>query len=545
MLTTLSIHNIVLVEDARVHFTRGFNVVTGETGAGKSALMRALALALGQRADSAALRQGADSGWVEAAFEVGERSDVMALLTRSGIEVAADEELIIRREISRTGKSRAFINNQLAQVSLLRRLGDTLVHIVSQHASTELKEATYHRTLIDLYGTLAPAKKAFLDAWQSEQALADELESLQQSESERLRELDQLLREDEEIQEARLRPGEEEDIFTEYTRLTNSEELAQTLRSVYDALQGSSSSALAILQGQQQALSHLSELDSALVDTAQAYASAVIEIRDVADTLRNSLGSIEHNPARAEELSSRLALIERLKKRYGPDVCDVLAYHDKISTRLETLQDADARIEELHIALKNAQEATNTEAQKLTQARNKTAPQLAKALEKQLRALNMPHVQTRIDVSPTERSQHGDDHVEIFFSPNAGEDAVAIKECASGGELSRLALALKALLAKKERVLTLVFDEIDANIGGETAVVVGEKLAELGSQGQVLSITHFPQVARQATHHVVIRKRTVNKRTVTEVQVLGDADREAELQRMLGGEAIPNSRCPL
>ncbi len=536
MLSTLRIQDIVLVEQAEVHFREGFNVITGETGAGKSAILRALALVLGQRADSQSLRKGAEKGIVEAAFDTDYPQVVRQLLEEGGISYELDEPLILRREITAAGKSKAFINNQLAQVSLLRNVGEHLVEIVGQHSNQELRQVEQHRAITDAFAGLGSNVQAFQAAWKAERAVEQELNTLIHNETQRIRQAEEYQRQLEELDEAAIKEGEEEELFAEYSRLTNADELRGQVDGIYQVLSGEDGAALPALSSQMATFSKMAALDSSLEDARQAYQGAVVELQEVARTLRDYGARIESDPQRASMLDDRLALISKLKKKYGPTVADVLAYHATVRQQLSELDNADMRIEELKISLEQKRSESGRLAQTLTDQRTHAAKGLGKALAQELRSLNMPKVDVQVNVSPVPRHNHGEDHVEVYFAPNVGEKLISVKDCASGGELSRLVLALKALMAGKAQTATLVFDEVDANIGGETATVVGQKLANIGAKHQLVCITHFPQVARHAHQHIQISKNESKGRTRTLVKMLDGDSQGHELQRMLGGE---------
>ncbi len=525
MLRSLQIQNIVLIEQAELAFHEGFHVLTGETGAGKSAILKALRLVIGERADLQALRQGADKGMVEALFTTPDHPQFYKLLEEAQIDWAP--ELTVRREMAASGRNRAFINDQLIPLHLLKQLGEHLMQICGQHANQELRNHDKHRELLDSYANLHEARISFAAAWQHETKLKQELETLQKYESQRLRDIDEAQRQFEELSEAQLKEGEEEALFAEYTLLTSADELASGVGQVYEALAESGNLKNAFHQ-----LESLQKLDHALRDPAEVLRSALIEFEELAYTLRSYLGRIDNNPARTEEINRRLALLTKLKKKYGPDP---IAYLQQLEGRLEELQGADDRAEKLAVDLQATHELTQQLAQKLTQQRKTGAEKLAKEMTKQLQTLNMPVVEFHVRVAPHTRCLHGDDEVVFLFAPNMGERLIAISDCASGGELSRLMLALQALLAGNSFMPTLVFDEVDANIGGETATVVGQKLADIGAGMQVLCVSHFPQVARHAHHHYQVSKQVSQNRTTTHVIALTGKARDKELLRMVGG----------
>lgn len=540
MLKQLIITNIILIEKAEISFEEGFNVLSGETGSGKSAIMEALNLLTGTKADTNIVRHGAEKGIVQAAFAIDALPKVISLLSEGGIEHIEGEYLIIQREVHSAGKSRAFINNQPAHLSLLRQIGDELMEMVGQHANQRLLNASHHRTLVDTFGKLENIHERFADSWEEESHLRNQIEDLISSEAKRIRDMETCRQELEELDQAKLKLGEEEELFSEYSRLSNAEELAGSAAAISDAL--SEEEILPALSRLLKTFEQLVKLDPSLTEDMQSYRETITELKEVALNLRNYQNKIENNPEKLEQINGRLTAIDRIKRKYGPSVEQVLDYSKKSKEMLKKLENADTAIESMQIELKEKEAATNRLAAELTAKRQQTAKKLEKALLEQLRPLNMAKADFFVEITPQKRARTGDDLVEFLFSPNVGEKKIPIKDCASGGELSRLMLALQALMAGKEAISTLVFDEIDANIGGETASVIGEKLREIGQKHQVLCITHFPQVAQYACHHIQIFKQEKQGRTITSVAILDDSSKKKELVRMTGGGWVDETR---
>lgn len=533
MLKELRIQNIVLVESAVIPFGPGFNVLSGETGSGKSSLMHALELISGERADTALIRKGAEKGSAEALFDIDALPAVKQLLSDSGIDHEEGDPLILRRDIAVTGKGRAFINNQAAQLSTLRALSQLLFDQIDQHASRRLLTTEAHRSLLDLYGSIGV--QAFAQGWEEENQVKRKLEQLIGSSSQRLREIETLQRELEELQEASLRDGEEEELFAEYTRLTHADELAAHLNSLAQLLTHEKQGILPLLARQRSTVEKVAQIDATFAEPAASVQNAYAELQEAAYAFERGLGRCESQPERTAEINERLAQLNRIKRKYGATVAECQLYQSKTEARLKELENADEAIEALQCELEKLQRRNQELAHALTQARKKAAKALAKELTPHLRSLNMPKAEFEIDVTAQARSATGDDKIEFFLQPNVGERRLAIKDFASGGELSRLMLSLQALLAGKQKLPTLIFDEIDANIGGTTAAVVGEKLKQIGVQHQVVAITHFPQVAQHAETHLQIIKRERSGRTLTEiVPLLDEALRQQELARMRG-----------
>lgn len=531
MLKQLYLKNIVLVEEALVPFEKGFNVISGETGAGKSALMAALQQVQGSRADPQLIRHGFDKGIIEAVFEIDDLPRVRNLLHEAGIDHEEGDELLIRRELSFTGKSRLFINNQQAHLSTLRNIGSLLFDIVGQHANQQLFDTNHHLHLLDTFGGLHEMRARYCAAFNKEVESRKELERLKDSEQQRARDLEVCRRELEELEAANLQEGEEEELFAEYTKLTNTEELSQLSESIASILDDQ---ILPALRSVRQFAEKLLSLDPPLEETHQQLNSSTLELEELARTYRFYNNSIEHDPYRAETINQRLTQINKMKKKYGPTIEDAINYKQTREDFLIHLENADNEIEKLTEALQVLELESIQIAERLSEKRKQTAILFAEAMTEELRDLNMPNAIFSVQFEQKSRSHTGLDKVEFYFAPNKGEKTVPIRECASGGEISRLQLSIQTLLAGKEAMPCLIFDEIDSNIGGRTATIVGKKMQAIGQKHQLLCITHFPQVADSAGHHIQISKNEKGERTVTEVSVLQQEDKHCELLRMVG-----------
>lgn len=533
VLKYLKIQNIILVEQADIRFSLGLNILTGETGSGKSAIMHGISLAIGERTDTSLIRRGCEKGIIEAVFEI-QNPAIFSLLHEGGIDHEAGQELIIRREIALSGKGRIFINNQMAQLAFLRKLGLQLIQIVGQHANQSLLSLDYHREVIDLYGNAHTLLHLFQQSYDSERKLREELELLIQQESQRLRDIDVCQRELEELEEAQIKESEDEELFAEYTLLSNAEEISIKISEANQALSGERQSLLAALNRHKQALESLVRFDASLQEASQAFQNVFFELQEISHTLRHYQSRLHFDPNRLQEINARLSLLNRLKRKYGSTVEEILNYQAQTKAKLKRLENAENEIEYLQSRVKEAEIQTSQLAQELTLKRQHYASQFEVALTEQIRSLNMTKAEFNVQVTKERRTSEGDDRIEFFLCPNVGEHQIALKESASGGEISRVLLALQTLLAGKEKMATLIFDEVDANIGGETATIVGDKLREISQQHQVICITHFPQVANQADHHLQISKEEKEGRTVTVVQELDALSRKLELARMAG-----------
>lgn len=539
MLKQLIVKNLILIDSLQISFQEGFNVITGETGAGKSAVMSALRLITGARADMKMVRQGMEKASVEVMFDLEKLAHLQPLLAEAGIDMPSGEDLIIRRELYASGKSRAFINHQMAHASLLKKIGIELVQIVGQHANQRLYSEEEHRNILDLYGDLTERQKEFATQYSSLHSLQKSVDEFHRNEAFRLREMERLHQEIEEITSVNPVEGEEDELFAEYSLLTHADEIFSLSRLIHTELHGEKHSLVAALSRSAATFESLTSLDPALGELFHTFRDAVCEIEEVAHSLRNYMGNLESNPRRAEEINARLSAIDKLKRKFGRTLAEVYQYKQAAEKQLTLLENADVEIEELEKKLEGVKSESNALAEKLTQKRLQASKLLEQQMTAELRELNMPKVDFKIAIEKQARSAYGDDKVAFLMAPNVGERTIPITECASGGEISRLLLAIEKLLSSKNRATTIVFDEIDANIGGETAVVVGKKLHEIGQAHQVMCITHFPQVAAQGNHHYKIEKVERAGRTLSLVTPLDEEGKRAEIQRMLGQAPMP------
>jgi DNA repair protein RecN (Recombination protein N) len=514
MIKTLIIKNLVLVEESHIQFEGGLTMITGETGAGKTALVEAIHLILGERADSTKVRKGCDKAIIQASFDL---EKVPAVLQEAGIEVAEDEELIITREISAAGKSRAFIAGQMVPASLLQSLAPYLVDFIDQKVSFNQRE------VLDLYADIDLIP--FQTLWESSSKLQTEIDTLQERKNGQREQFlnDQL----EELLEANLQEGEEDALFEEYSLLSNSQELLATTGQII------SESDLAIEQCNTitALFNPILKYDASFDETMKMAKEARLQLTELSSQLQSFQAKIESDPGRLNIIEERLKVLDRLKRKYGKQL---LAAQNEIEKELESLVGIDEKIEALKSELTTLKEKTSAACKQLSQKRQQGAAELGKKLSTFLQQLNIPSAQVTIKVDPAPRSKSGEDAIHFFLQANAGEQPVLVKESGSGGELSRLLFSLKLVLAEKCQPKTMVFDEIDANVGGETAKIMGQKLKELGKVRQVLCITHFPQVARQGDHHLRVYKEESGNRTYCQISFVDSQDREAELARMAG-----------
>lgn len=532
MLKQLHIRNLVLIKNTIIPFNSGLNVISGETGSGKSAIMTALHLLMGDRADLNLLRYGCEKGSVDGAFDISSLKELKNILDHSGIQHNDDEDLILRRELHQ-GKSRALINHQVVQTSFLKKVSSFLLNMVGQHATHDLFSLETQREILDSYGDLNPLVKHYTLSWEEENKIKNMLQETIQEESNRLLELKKLHSILKEIEEAKLKEGEDEDLFTEYKLLSTGSERIRYSQEIVQALNSEKNAVISTLLRTRSFLQNLIQIDPSLNSLETSYQNTILELQEIFYTLQHYTSRIEFQPERMELINQRLNIIDKLKK-YGSTISEILEYAKTTKEKIYVLENADETIEILKKKLTVLEQENKKLTDELSFLRKEKAKLLEIKLIEELRSLNMPKVEFVCLIKKIQNHRYGCDQIEFFLRPNIGEQLISIKECASGGELSRLMLSLQTLLAGKTNVPLLVFDEIDGNIGGETATIVGQKLKEIGKNHQVFCITHFPQVAKQGEHHLQISKIEKDGRTFTEVNILNQVSREKELSRMAG-----------
>lgn len=532
-LKELQISNLILVDHAVVPFEKGFTVLSGETGSGKSALLEALQLVLGARTDTSLIRLGSEKAFVEALFDLPPKHPTRNILREKGIVFEDHDLLIVKRELASNGKSRAFINHQSIQLSLLKEIGDYLAEIITQHASHKLLRPEEHRELLDQYADLSKEQTEFSSTWRKLQEITKEIESLKEKIPHRLRELETCTREIEEIEEASLKEGEEEELFQTYSRLANAEELWQC-SSMLDRSLHSEKGVLALLRSMKPSTQKLLEKDPENTKELELLKSLLAEAEELSHFVQSYQRSVEPNPHLLESTNARLTLYSKLKKKYGNDLVEIAKFADQQRKRVQELEALEGTLEEKIQEREEIHQTANRSAQSMHKKRIKAASLLEKAIEKELHELNMNKAQFKIQVLEETMRSTGISSVEFLLSANAGEPFLPLKDAASGGELARVLLAIHLIFANEENLSTLIFDEIDANIGGTTAAKIGAKLKTLGEKQQVFAVTHFPQVAKSCDHHLFISKKEVKGRTLTTIKVLSKSEQKEELQRMSG-----------
>ena len=556
MIETLSIRNIALIDELDLELAPGLNIFTGETGAGKSVILRSIGLVLGERVSADIVREGADFAKVEAGVAPHDRHPMWHTDFAFSDVLDPSDAVILSRRISANGRSRCHINGRLVNLGQLQDLGALLVDIHGQHEHQSLFRTQTHLRLLDDFGGCSDARQHVSKVHARLQALQKEAAELTQTLKASEREKDLLEFEIKELTAASLEEGEDEALAAEARVLKNAEELGQSAKRVYALLDGDTSnsidsSALERLKDAAKTLIKLSELDDSLSEVHDRLETSLYELEDVALHIRQYADTIEFNPMRLDEVTDRLALIRKLKRRYGNSISEILTYHAEAEQKLQTLQFGSEKQEslqaEIHETIQEAQHLCLA----LSAKRLHVAKQLSKQIEKELRTLGMDKAEFQASVQhiADERGpfqidggrygfrSHGMDDVEFLIAPNVGSEARPISRIASGGEISRIMLALKTVLVQVDEIPTLLFDEIDSGIGGKVADVVGRKLKELSEFAQIICITHLPQIARFADRHFQVEKKVVGgEHTLITAKPLTPEEQVNEIARMHGGE---------
>lgn len=544
MLTTLRIKNLALAADVTIELHPGFNAITGETGAGKSMLIGALNLALGERADRSLIRTGAESCSVEAVFDVGALGPGLGtFLEENGLEPCEASQLVVKRTLTAAGANRQFVNGSPTTLQVLVSLGQSLIDIHGPHDHQSLLHPNRQLLILDAFGGLQESREAFGKLCRQRTALEAEKTALIVDEKTYAQQLDLLRHQVTEITAAKLRPDEEAETEAEYKRAGNAARLLQLTQLALGVLGEDEGSLLtqAGLLGKN--LLELQKIDGQASNFVALHGQAVALFADLQSELMNYGEQVEIDPARLEEIEERLNLLQSLKRKYGSTLAEVAAFGAEAAQRLETLERRDAELERLNAEIGQTETRIWALGHDLSFARKKVIPKLAKAVAKQLHDLGFKQSLFEIGLTsaepgpkPPSFSSSGLDTVEFQFAPNPGEPAKPLRSIASSGEMARVMLALKTVLAAEDEIPVLVFDEVDANVGGETALAVGEKMKEIGRQRQVLCITHLAPVAASAASHYVVSKDTTAGRTFSTIHFLEGPERVRELARMLGGQ---------
>ncbi|HLH56964.1 MAG TPA: DNA repair protein RecN [Verrucomicrobiae bacterium] len=548
MLATLRIKNLALVEDLTLELQPGYNVITGETGAGKSILIGALSLILGERADRTLIRGGSDTCSVEACFDVSRlKAPLAELIDSNGLEPCDEGQLIIKRVFGSSGSNRQFVNGSPASLTVLSRIGEWLVDIHGPHDHQSLLHPARQLAILDSYGGLEGLRGDFGALVRRRVELQREKTGLVVDERTYLQQLELLRFQTGEISAARLQPGEDADVEQQYRRASNSARLLQLSQSAIEAIAEGEPCLLGQAGQLGRTLQDLLKLDPTAHELTQLHEQAVSLLKELQAGVAHYADKVDVDPARLRELEERLNLLQGLKRKYGPGLDEVIAFGEEARNQLSRLEQRDAELGRLNSELEKLDAQLWASAEGLSSRRRQIIPQLARGVSRQLADLGFK--QSRFDVSlhTLSRDQfkeslahagsNGADSVEFQFAPNPGEPIRPLRAIASSGELARVMLALKTVLAAQDQVPVLVFDEVDANVGGETARTVGQKMGQIAKSRQVLCITHLPQVAAPASAHFMVKKEVRSGRTFSEIVPLDGKERVTELARMLGGQS--------
>ncbi len=542
MLEQLTVRNYAIIDHVQVDFAPGLNVLTGETGAGKSIMVGALSLLHGARADTQAIRTGSDESVVTGVFRVAGNPEAQGWLVDHGIEPEGDA-VLVRRTVKRQGRGTIYIESVPVTRAELAELAGTLFDIHGQHEHQTLVEETHHRVLLDRFAGIEEEVGELRGVFQELGRRRKEFEEQTASERQRLQELDMLQFAVDEIEAANLRDGEEEELEQERRILNEHEKLFGNLDSAYGQTAESRGGALAQLRQGRHALQTAADIDPDLAEAAKRLDEAYYEIEDIAETIRDYQSRVQFSPARLEECEDRLAQIHRLEKKYGSTIGEVLAYAEDARRRIERYEHWEEDKQALQEKITELEAELRRRAQGVSRKRREAAETLGSRIQEIVRRLGMPKTQFHVVVDPRTTAEgrpscgpYGMDEVAFRLTPNPGEPIKPLVDIASGGEISRVMLAVKTVLAELDHVNCLIFDEVDAGIGGEVAVAVGEHLQDLAGTKQVLCITHLASIAVRADNHMKVEKSFAEERTTTKVVPVLQEMRVEEIARMLAGD---------
>lgn len=540
MLAELRITNFALIDHAEVELAEGFNVLTGATGVGKSLVIDALELLLGGRASAELIRHGEDEAAVEGTFLAPGAPLREAIARLAGVDALPEPEVILHRTISRAGRNRCRLGPWAINVATLREIGSLLVDIHGQHEQQSLLYADKQRDLLDEFGRLGEHRERFAAALAEHRRKQKHLDELQATERQRRAELDICRFQLDEIDRAAVRPGEFEAIERERTLLANAEKILSRVAEGYNLLYEGDGSVLDRLKSLARQLGEIACLDARLKDVLDACSDASARLEDASLTLRNYRDRWEFDPARLEEVEQRLVQLRKLQAKYGGSEADIAAFADGLRGKIADLAAADEDLRSLAAGLKASAEAALQAGALLSAGRRKAAARLAKSVEQELQSLGMDKTRFEVAVAPClsleQAAASGMDDVEFLIAPNPGEPPMSLRRIASGGEISRVMLALKTVLADADRVPLLIFDEVDANVGGRMGRLIGERLAAIARCHQVVCVTHLPQLAACAGHHLRVSKQVRKGQTFTLVEELHGDARLQEIAEMIGGK---------
>lgn len=552
MLEHLRIRNYALIEDLTINFQDGFNVLTGETGAGKSIIIGALNIILGEKASTENIRTGENKSIIEAMFDISNNLQVESILTNSGIEHDKGELLIIRREVTVDKKSKNYINSTPVPLSKLKEIGDFLVDIHGQHEHQSLLKVHTHIELLDKFGHIEQERELLTAKFEEYIQLENTLEKLQMNEQEKTRLIELLKFSIEEIENADLKQAEDIELEKEYMLLNNQEKIFQSVESSYNNLYGSENDLYSKLKETIDNLSDVEKYDPNIVSIKQRLEDAYYQVEDAVSSLREYKSSFQFSPERLDTIIGRIELINKFKKKYGETIENILAYKEKSINDLEAIEKSEEEIEETKAKIQKVKEELNKLAINLSGRRRVVAKLFDERIMENLNDLDMEKSIFKVNVSYVEKpdgivqiddkryklTDKGIDNIEFLIAPNVGEELKPLRKIVSGGEMSRIMLALKTVLNEIDKVNTLIFDEIDMGIGGKTSDVVGRKMKFLSRNKQIIVITHQAQISRFAVKHFFISKEVIGNRTITKLKELTYNEKIYETARMMAGEQV-------
>lgn len=553
MIEEISIRNIALIDELELELSPGLNIFTGETGAGKSVILKSIGLVLGERTSVDIVRAGADSAAVEVSISSTEQINK---------DITESDSLILSRHISTNGRSRCRVNGELVNLKQLEEIGTSLVDIHGQHQHQSLFKIEMHLELLDDFGETSTERESVSEKYNHLLELQREMDTLLHTLKTSEREKELLEFEVKELSTANLIDGEEEELTAELSILNSAEQLFESANHIYNHLEGdimgefsttSTSSSVSTLQNLREAtrvLSKLTEIDPSLTDLSDRLESSLYELEDIGQQISNYAASVEFNPMRLSEITERLDLISKFKRRYGNTIKEMLAYLDDAQKKLDDLELGSDKIEEIKEQIQDEEDQLRKLCLALSDKRTKVSKRLSLLVQNELQELGMEKAEFLTAVEPIKDEngfikrdgnsyavrENGMDKVEFLIAPNVGSDLRPLTKIASGGEISRVMLALKTVLVRVDNIPTVLFDEIDSGIGGKIADVVGKKLKKLSQNAQVICITHLPQIARFADRHFLVEKKVVGEQTLISAKPLTDSERVNEIARMHGGE---------
>ena len=545
MLLEVSIQNFAIIERTKINFSRGLNILTGETGTGKSIIIDAMNLILGGRADRSYIKDGADKSIVEALFYVPDENSIKDILDRYGIELESDNNILITRELYPNGRSIARVNGRIATLNMLLDLTSKLMNIQGQHENQILLSTDKHIDLVDALGEkeLHSLKDIFKKKYLDLLNLKNELKKLSQSDMDRERKIDLLKFQIEEIEDSKFKVGDEEILVRDHKLLTNFQDVSTIVNGVYDQLSNSSYNAVSVIDQLRSISSTLNrgcKYDDEFKSYEENINGIIYSLEDISKSIRDYKNNdIDFSFENLSYVEERLSLLNSLKRKYGNSIDEILIYKNSIEDELNDLINSKDKLQKIKQDLKNIEDELNKYSKKLSNIRKKISLDLEKSIVDELKSLNMDKVIFKVKIDYLEYfNNNGKDKVEFYISTNPGQQLRPLSKVASGGEMSRVMLAFKNVLAKMDNIYTLVFDEIDTGISGITAQLVGKKIHEISKRYQVICITHLPQIAAMADSHFLIDKKFSNNETISTIKKLNYEEQVYEISRLIGGASI-------